>query len=70
MSDRVVQAHVEKIINASWKIAQEAFCEAFHAGATHPQTVLRLGDVNSQVDAWENFSRVITPSLVPSPTLR
>lgn len=69
MRARRVEVHVEKVIDANWKVAQEAFCEAFHAGATHPQTVTRLGDVNSQVDVWENFSRVITPSLVPSPTI-
>ena len=28
-----------------------------------------LGDTNSQVDVWENFARVITPSGTPSPLL-
>jgi hypothetical protein len=28
-----------------------------------------LGDTNSQVDVWENFSRVITPGGTPSPHL-
>ncbi len=63
------QAHVARIMPANWKIAQEAFCEAYHVNATHPQILKSLGDVNSQVDVWENCARVITPSLTPSPLL-
>ena len=63
------QAHVAKIMPANWKIAQEAFCEAYHVNATHPQILKSIGDVNSQVDVWENCARVITPSLTPSPLL-
>jgi nitrite reductase/ring-hydroxylating ferredoxin subunit len=63
------QAHVAKIMPANWKIAQEAFCEAYHVNGTHPQIMRSLGDVNSQVDVWDNCARVITPSLTPSPLL-
>jgi nitrite reductase/ring-hydroxylating ferredoxin subunit len=63
------QAHVAKIMPANWKVAQEAFCEAYHVNATHPQILRSLGDVNSQVDVWDNCARVITPSLTPSPLL-
>jgi nitrite reductase/ring-hydroxylating ferredoxin subunit len=63
------QAHVAKVMPANWKIAQEAFCEAYHVNGTHPQILKSLGDVNSQVDVWENCARVITPSLTPSPLL-
>jgi len=63
------QAHVAKIMPCNWKIAQEAFCEAYHVNGTHPQILKALGDVNSQVDVWENCARVITPSLTPSPLL-
>jgi len=69
LEKRFKQAHVAKIINANWKIAQEAFCEAYHVNATHPQIMPYLGDTNSQVDVWENFARVITPSGTPSPLL-
>ena len=58
-----------KVIHANWKIAQEAFCEAFHVNATHPQIMSYLGDTNSQVDIWENFARVITAGGTPSPHL-
>ena len=69
LRDRYVQAHVSKVIRANWKIAQEAFCESFHVNATHPQILPYIGDTNSQVDVWENCSRVITPAATPSPLL-
>jgi phenylpropionate dioxygenase-like ring-hydroxylating dioxygenase large terminal subunit len=70
LEDRYVQGHVQKVIRANWKIVQEAFCESYHAPTTHPQTALYLGDVNSQIDIWENFARVITPGGTPSPLLK
>lgn len=69
MEDRYIQGYVRKVINANWKIAQEAFCESYHVAGTHPQAVPYLGDVNSQVDIWDNFARVITPGGTPSPLL-
>ena len=69
LENRYVQAHVSKVINANWKVTQEAFCEAYHVGGTHPQILVSLGDTNSQVDVWGNFARVITPGGTPSPLL-
>ena len=69
LGSRYVEAHVSRIIQANWKIAQEAFCEAYHVNATHPQILTYLGDVNSQVDVWDSCSRVITPGGTPSPLL-
>jgi len=69
LANRYKQAHVAKVIDCNWKIAQEAFCEAYHVNATHPQIMPYLGDTNSQVDIWDNFSRVITPGGTPSPNL-
>ena len=69
LEKRYKQAHVAKVIHANWKIAQEAFCEAFHVNATHPQIMAYLGDTNSQVDVWDNFARVISPGGTPSPLL-
>jgi phenylpropionate dioxygenase-like ring-hydroxylating dioxygenase large terminal subunit len=69
LGNRYVEAHVSRIINANWKIAQEAFCEAYHVNATHPQILTYLGDVNSQVDVWDHCARVITPGGTPSPLL-
>jgi nitrite reductase/ring-hydroxylating ferredoxin subunit len=69
LEDRYIQGHVIKVIPANWKVTQEAFSEAYHVGGTHPQALPYLGDVNSQVDIWENFSRVITPGGTSSPLL-
>lgn len=69
LGNRYKQAHVAKIIDCNWKIAQEAFSEAYHVNATHPQIMPYLGDTNSQVDVWDNFSRVISPGGTPSPLL-
>jgi phenylpropionate dioxygenase-like ring-hydroxylating dioxygenase large terminal subunit len=63
------QAHVAKVIPANWKIVQEAFCEAYHVNGTHPLVMPYLGDTNSQVDIWNNTSRVITAGGTPSPLL-
>jgi phenylpropionate dioxygenase-like ring-hydroxylating dioxygenase large terminal subunit len=69
LEDRYIQGHVQKVIRANWKVVQEAFCESYHVAGTHPQAVPYLGDVNSQIDLWEHFSRVITPGGTASPLL-
>lgn len=69
LGSRYKQAHVAKVIDCNWKVAQEAFCEAYHVNATHPQILVSLGDTNSQVDVWENCARVITPGGTYSPLL-
>ena len=69
LGNRYKQTHIAKIVPCNWKIAQEAFCEAYHVNATHPQILPYLGDINSQVDVWENFARVITPGGTASPLL-
>ena len=69
LGDRYVEAHVSRVINANWKIAQEAFSEAYHVNATHPQILTYLGDTNSQVDVWDRCARVITATGTPSPLL-
>jgi phenylpropionate dioxygenase-like ring-hydroxylating dioxygenase large terminal subunit len=63
------EAHIARVIPANWKVVQEAFCEAYHVNGTHPQIMPYLGDTNSQVDIWDNVSRVITPGGTPSPLL-
>ena len=44
--------------------------EAFHVSSTHPQMLIRMGDVNGQYDCYEHFSRSMNASGVPSPILR
>jgi len=68
--ERYIEAHVAKVMPCNWKLAQEAFMEAFHVITTHPQILAGIGDENTQYDAWGNFSRAITPNGTPSPHLR
>ena len=67
---KFVSAHVAKRYPVNWKVAQEAFMEAFHVIATHPQILTGTGDCNSQYDVFGNFSRAITPNGTPSPHLQ
>ncbi len=70
LEQRHKQAHVAKILRCNWKVAQEAFSEAYHVVATHPQLLAGIGDANSQYDAWGNVSRAITANGTPSPHLK
>jgi nitrite reductase/ring-hydroxylating ferredoxin subunit len=67
LENRYKEAHVAKLLPCNWKVAQEAFMEAYHVVGTHPQLLAGIGDANSQYDAWDNFSRAITPNMTPSP---
>jgi phenylpropionate dioxygenase-like ring-hydroxylating dioxygenase large terminal subunit len=67
---RYKEAHVAKVMNCNWKAAQEAFMEAYHVVATHPQLLPSLGDAITQYDVFGNFCRAITPNGVPSPHVR
>jgi phenylpropionate dioxygenase-like ring-hydroxylating dioxygenase large terminal subunit len=69
LEKRYTEAHVAKRLPCNWKVAQEAFMEAYHVIATHPQMLPGIGDANSQYDAWEQFSRAITANMTPSPHL-
>lgn len=69
LEDRYVEAHVAHRMRCNWKAAQEAFMEAYHVVATHPQILAGIGDSNSQYDAWDNYSRAITANMTPSPHL-
>ncbi len=68
LENRYIAAHVRKELPCNWKIAQESFMEVMHVGATHPQTMPYIGDVNSQYDVFgDNVNRMITAQAVPSP---
>jgi nitrite reductase/ring-hydroxylating ferredoxin subunit len=66
---RYKAAHVGKILACNWKVAMEAFMEAYHVVATHPQLLPGMGDCNSQYDVFGTFSRAMTPNGTPSPHL-
>jgi len=63
--NRYLEAHVAKMLHCNWKVAQEAFDEGLHLGATHPQASPYVGDVNSAIDIYGNWARQISPSGTP-----
>ncbi len=64
---RYKSAHVAKILRCNWKVAQEAFSEAYHVIATHPTILDSIGDANTQYDVFGNYSRAMSPQCVKSP---
>jgi phenylpropionate dioxygenase-like ring-hydroxylating dioxygenase large terminal subunit len=58
--------HAAKVLDCNWKLGVEAFIEAAHVYATHPQSVTGTDPCNTQYDIWDNYVRIITPMGVPS----
>ena len=69
LSERYTSVHVRKVIRCNWKTGQEAFMDAFHLVASHPQILAAAGDDNTQYDVFGKCSRAITPAGTPSPHL-
>ena len=71
MDDRYVALHTEKILPANWKMAMEAFLEAFHVLETHSQAVATAADANAQYDIFgKNVSRFMHAIGVQSPHIQ
>jgi phenylpropionate dioxygenase-like ring-hydroxylating dioxygenase large terminal subunit len=61
---------VAKVVNANWKTAAEAFMEAFHSVATHPQILPFAGDANTKYFTYgDHINLAVTPFAVSSPHL-
>lgn len=72
LEKRYKAAHVAKIMPCNWKLAMEAFIEAYHVAIAHPQVLAYYGDSNTQYDVWpgvRHVSRMISVQGVPSPAL-
>jgi phenylpropionate dioxygenase-like ring-hydroxylating dioxygenase large terminal subunit len=68
LEDRYVELHVEKTLPCNWKLAAEAFIEAFHILETHPGGLYRAGDANTQYDVFgKHVSRFVQTRAVQSP---
>lgn len=52
MADRYVAFHAVKEVPANWKVCMEAFSEAYHVIATHPQILEFCADANSEYSIW------------------
>jgi nitrite reductase/ring-hydroxylating ferredoxin subunit len=67
---RYKSAHVAQVMSCNWKVALEAFIEAWHLTQTHPQSAPSAADISSQYDLYgDNVSRTLTPVGVASPSL-
>lgn len=68
--DRYVSLHIQKELPANWKVASEAFIEAYHVLATHPQLLAGTGDINTQYDILtDHVNRLYSLAGVASPHL-
>jgi phenylpropionate dioxygenase-like ring-hydroxylating dioxygenase large terminal subunit len=56
-------------IDCNWKTCVDAFNEAYHVHATHPELLQYSDDVNVQIDLYGRHSRFIYPVGTPSPRL-
>ena len=73
LEDKYVAAHVAKVMPCNWKLAMEAFVEAYHVPCAHPQVLGYYGDSNTQYDVWDgvrHVSRMISVQGVPSPAMK
>jgi phenylpropionate dioxygenase-like ring-hydroxylating dioxygenase large terminal subunit len=69
---RYVAFHAVKEVGANWKVVMEAFAEAYHVIATHPQIVEFSGDANSEYAVWADsphVTRFVNAFAVQSPHL-
>jgi phenylpropionate dioxygenase-like ring-hydroxylating dioxygenase large terminal subunit len=68
MSGWYIHAHVQKELPANWKLAKEAFMEAYHTPNAHPELTHVVGDINMQHDVFsDHVSRDLCPMASPSP---
>lgn len=66
----VTSIWVAKVVKANWKVTAEAFMEAYHSVATHPQILPFAGDSNTKYSVYgDNVNLAITPFAVTSPHL-
>ena len=71
LESRYVAVHVQKELACNWKVASEAFLEAYHVQETHRQIMISNGDEASQYDVFgPHLNRIISPNGVTSPHLK
>lgn len=70
LEDRYIYLHVSKRLPCNWKLAIEAFLEAYHVLQTHPQVAVSNADANAQYDIYgEHVNRFVSTLGVLSPHL-
>ena len=65
--ERYIAQHIQKELNCNWKIASEAFLEAYHVMESHSQLMRTNGDANTQYDFYgDHVNRLINVAGSPS----
>jgi phenylpropionate dioxygenase-like ring-hydroxylating dioxygenase large terminal subunit len=61
LEERYLAAHAVQVLPCNWKVALEAFIEAYHTMAVHPQLLRTAADSLSEYDVYgSHVSRMIT----------
>jgi nitrite reductase/ring-hydroxylating ferredoxin subunit len=61
LEERYISAHVVRVMPCNWKVALEAFIEAYHTMAVHPQLLRTSADTLTEYDTYGmHVSRMIT----------
>ena len=67
---RRLAAHLRRVVDCNWKVALEAFLEAYHVTPVHPQYSMNLSDLDTQYDVLSRYvNRMITAIGVPGPAV-
>ena len=75
VADLVAPYHFERFratthsviyLDANWKVALEAFLEAYHVGETHPQILPYLDDLNTAFKRLGDHDLMVVPYGIPS----
>src|SRR5262249_30809152 len=73
LEDRYLVANAAMVVECNWKVAMEAFLEAWHTWVVHPQLLKSSGDTQTQYDVYPgepHWSRMITPVGITSEHVR
>jgi Ring hydroxylating alpha subunit (catalytic domain) len=61
LEERYLRAHIVRTMPCNWKVALEAFIEAYHNVAVHPQLLPTAADTMTEYDVYgRHVSRMIT----------
>jgi nitrite reductase/ring-hydroxylating ferredoxin subunit len=69
LGERYKAAHVAKVVDCNWKLPLDAFIEAYHLMATHPEIINFTCDSDTEYDIYPgepHWSRQISPVGQPS----
>lgn len=68
--ERYTKVFLRAKVRANWKVAQEAFQEAYHVTETHWDAIALFAATDTTIDCWEDehshIGRLITPTGMPS----